>query len=169
MHPRAKVSPETCKFRRHGCPLAKSWQCQTHSINLHVRGVSDVARTVIRSNTCMDETDEAAGRGSEAEKPPGADLASIPRGATPGHERDTARAMELRAASRLRADHLGASLGYVSTAWSHAVLSSSRHRGSHWSSPGAAVRRTLEQPSVGASSSMPPDIVRLLWALDQAP
>ena len=60
-------------------------------------------------------------------------------------------------------------LGYVSTAWSHAVLSSTRHRGSHWSSPGAAVRRTLEQPSVGASSSMPPDIVRLLWALDQAP
>ena len=109
MHPRAKVSPETCKFRRHGCPLAKSCQCQTHSINLHVRGVSDVARTVIRSNTCMDETDEAAGRGSEAEKPPGADLASIPRGATPGHERDTARAMELRAASRLQADHLGAS------------------------------------------------------------
>jgi hypothetical protein len=109
MHPRAKVSPETCKFRRHGCPLAKSCQCQTHSINLHVRGVSDVARTVIRSNTCMDETDEAAGRGSEAEKPPGADLPSIARGATPGHERDTARAMELRAASRLRADHLGAS------------------------------------------------------------
>ena len=109
MHPRAKVSPETCKFRRHGCPLAKSCQCQTHSINLHVRGVSDVARTVIRSNTCMDETDEAAGRGSEAEKPPGADLPSIARGATPGHERDTTRAMELRAASRLRADHLGAS------------------------------------------------------------
>ena len=109
MHPRAKVSPETCKFRRHGCPLAKSCQCLTHSINLHVRGVSDVARTVIRSNTCMDETDEAAGRGSEAEKPPGADLPSIARGATPGHERDTARAMELRAASRLRADHLGAS------------------------------------------------------------
>ena len=106
MHPRAKVSPETCKFRRHGCPLAKSCQCQTHSINLHVRGVSDVARTVIRSNTCMDETDEAAGRGSEAEKPPGADLPSIARGATPGHERDTARAMELRAASKRRADHL---------------------------------------------------------------
>ena len=106
MHPRAKVSPETCKFRRHGCPLAKSCQCQTHSINLHVRGVSDVARTAIRSNTCMDETDEAAGRGSEAEKPPGADLPSIARGATPGHERDTTRAMELRAASRLRADHL---------------------------------------------------------------
>ena len=100
MHPRAKVSPETCKFRRHGCPLAKSCQCQTHSINLHVRGVSDVARTVIRSNTCMDETDEAAGRGSEAEKPPGADLPSIARGATPGHERDTTRAMELRAAWR---------------------------------------------------------------------
>ena len=176
MHPRAKVSPETCKFRRHGCPLAKSCQCQTHSINLHVRGVSDVARTVIRSNTCMDETDEAAGRGSEAEKPPGADLPSIARGATPGHERDTARAMELRAASKRRADHLGTTLGqavpllgYVSTAWSHALLSSSRHRGSHWSSPGAAVRRTLEQPSVGASSSMPPDIVRLLWALAQAP
>ena len=108
--PREKVSPvETCKFRRHGCPLAKSCQCQTHSINLHVRGVSDVARTVIRSNTCMDETDEAAGRGSEAEKPPGADLPSIARGATPGHERDTARAMELRAASKRRADHLGAS------------------------------------------------------------
>ena len=89
--------------------LWPSCQCQTHSINLHVRGVSDVARTVIRSNTCMDETDEAAGRGSEAEKPPGADLPSIARGATPGHERDTARAMELRAASRLRADHLGAS------------------------------------------------------------
>ena len=164
MHPRAKVSPETCKFRRHGCPLAKSCQCQTHSINLHVRGVSDVARTVIGSSTCMDETDEAAGRGSEAEKPPGADLASIPRGATPGHERDTARATvptTLGQAVPL--------LGYVSTAWSHAVLSSSRHRGSHWSSPGAAVRRTLEQPSVGASSSMPPDNVRLLWALAQAP
>ena len=57
----------------------------------------------------MDETDEAAGRGSEAEKPPGADLPSIARGATPGHERDTARAMELRAASKRRADHLGAS------------------------------------------------------------
>ena len=57
----------------------------------------------------MDETDEAAGRGSEAEKPPGADLPSIARGATPGHERDTTRAMELRAASRLRAEHLGAS------------------------------------------------------------
>ena len=95
MHPRAKISPETCKFRRHGCPLAKSCQCQTHSINLHVRGVSDVARTVIRSNTCMDETDEAAGRGSEAEKPPGADLPSIARGDTPGHERDTARAVPL--------------------------------------------------------------------------
>ena len=60
-------------------------------------------------------------------------------------------------------------LGYVSTAWSHALLSSSRHRGSHWGSPGAAVRRTLEQPSVGAGSCMPPDIVRLLWALAQAP
>ena len=42
-------------------------------------------------------------------KPPGADLPSIARGDTPGHERDTTRAMELRAASRLRADHLGAS------------------------------------------------------------
>ena len=172
MHPRAKVSPETCKFRRHGCPLAKSCQCQTHSINLHVRGVSDVARTVIRSNTCMDETDEAAGRGSEAEKPPGADLPSIARGATPGHERDTARAMELRAASRLRADHLGASRAAFRLRFDRVVACcprSTRHRGSHWSSPGAAVRRTLEQPSVGASSSMPPDIVRLLWALAQAP
>ena len=168
MHPRAKVSPETCKFRRHGCPLAKSCQCQTHSINLHVRGVSDVARTVIRSNTCMDETDEAAGRGSEAEKPPGADLPSIARGATPGHERDTARAMELRAASKRRADHLGASRAAFRQRFDRVVVSSSRHRG-YWSSPGAAVRRTLEQPSVGASSSMPPDIVRLLWALDQAP
>ena len=176
MHPRAKVSPETCKFRRHGCPLAKSCQCQTHSINLHVRGVSDVARTVIRSNTCMDETDEAAGRGSEAEKPPGADLPSIARGATPGHERDTTRAMELRAASRLRADHLGASRTAFRLRFDRVVaccpLKHAPSRlmySSHWSSPGAAVRRTLEQPSVGASSSMPPDIVRLLWALAQAP
>ena len=171
MHPRAKVSPETCKFRRHGCPLAKSCQCQTHSINLHVRGVSDVARTVIRSNTCMDETDEAAGRGSEAEKPPGADLPSIARGATPGHERDTTRAMELRAASKRRADHLGASRAAFRLRFDRVVACCPLKlaRGSHWSSPGAAVRRTLEQPSVGASSSMPQDIVRLLWALDQAP
>ena len=35
----------------------------------------------------MDETDEAAGRGSEAEKPPGADLPSIARGDTPGHSK----------------------------------------------------------------------------------
>ena len=172
MHPRAKVSPETCKFRRHGCPLAKSCQCQTHSINLHVRGVSDVARTAIRSNTCMDETDEAAGRGSEAEKPPGADLPSIARAPH--------RAMSVTPRARwssvplpcFEPTILGQAvplLGYVSTAWSHDLLSSSRHRGSNWGSPGAAVRRTLEQPSVGASSSMPPDIVSLLWAPAQAP
>ena len=109
MHPRAKVSPETCKFRRHGCPWPRAASARLIRLTFRVRGVSDVARTVIGSSTCMDETDEAAGRGSEAEKPPGADLPSIARGATPGHERDTTRAMELRAASKRRADHLGAS------------------------------------------------------------
>ena len=121
----------------------------------------------------MDETDEAAGRGSEAEKPPGADLPSIARGATPGHERDTARAMELRAASKRRADYLGASRAAFRLRFDRVVaccplkLAPSRLTLElTWS---RCQRRTLEQPSVGASSSMPPDIVRLLWALAQAP
>eukprot|EP00964_Phaeocystis_antarctica_P124582 scaffold88223_cov36-Phaeocystis_antarctica.AAC.1 len=41
--------------------------------------------------------------------------------------------------------------------------------GQHGSSPGAAVRRTLEQASVGASSCMLLDTARSPWAPAQAP
>ena len=48
--------------------LAKSCQCQTHSINLHLTSSVDPQRALIWSTERMDEAHEAAGRDSEAEK-----------------------------------------------------------------------------------------------------
>lgn len=61
------------------------------------------------------------------------------------------------------------SLGPVSTKYRMLSSQARANSGQHGSSPGAAVRRTLEQASVGASSCLLLDTARSPWAPAQAP
>ena len=60
-------------------------------------------------------------------------------------------------------------LGPVSTEYRMLSSQARANSGQHGSSPGAAVRRTLEQASVGASSCLLLDTARSPWAPAQAP